>query len=87
MSLEIALWPQLPSDSMDAPAEWSTALLQPPTPPHKHSQYLGEGLLLSSHLESGSSWEGDQALAEAAGRPAPRTVPAPYRAGWDGMGP
>lgn len=87
MSLETVLWTQLPSESMDSPAERSIASLQLPTPPHKHSQYLGEGAPASSHLESGSSWAGDQALAEAAGRPAPRTVPAPYRAGWHGRGP
>lgn len=38
---------------------------------------------LGSHPEPGSSWGGNQALAEAAARLAPRTVPGPHRAGWD----
>lgn len=38
---------------------------------------------LGSHPEPGSSWGGNQALAEAAARLAPRTVPGPLRAGWD----
>lgn len=42
--------------------------------------------LLSSHPEPGSSWEGDQTLAEAAARPALRSVPGPYKARWDGRG-
>lgn len=80
-----ALLTQLRSESTGSSAEPS--LTAAPRPSPQHSQYLGEGrLLLSSHLEPGSSWEVDQALAEAAGRPAPRTVPGPYRAGWDGRG-
>lgn len=42
------------------------------------------GVLLGSHPEPGSSREGNQALAEAAARPAWLPVPGCYRAGWDG---
>lgn len=85
LSLETALRTQLASESVDSPAEQSRAEPRYSSPhlPTSIASTWGRRLLLSSHrvrLILG----GDQALAEAAGRPAARTVPAPYRAGWDG---